>query len=72
MGLISPIMDTSTKLYDVVMMNLRAKRVPQRQIAAASGVPFSTLAKIAQGEIKNPSVHHIQRLYDFFTKKEAA
>lgn len=65
-------MDTSTKLYDIVMANLRAKRIPQRRVADASGVPFSTLTKIAQGQIKAPSIHHIQRLYDFFTHQEAA
>lgn len=65
-------MDTSTKLYDAVMANLRSKRIPQRLIAAGSGVPFSTLTKIAQGQIKAPSVHHIQAIYDFFNKQEAA
>lgn len=64
-------MDTSTKLYDAVMANLRAKRIPQRRIAAGSGVPFSTLTKIAQGQIKAPSVHHIQAIHDFFVKYPA-
>lgn len=73
MALISPFMDTSTKLYDAVMANLRAKRVTQREVATGSGVPFSTLAKIAQGKIRAPSVHHIQSIHDYFTQhKEAA
>lgn len=62
-------MDTSLNLYDRVMDHLRAKRIPQRRVAAASGVPFSTLTKIAQGQIKSPSVHHVQALYDFFERK---
>lgn len=61
-------MNTSPKLYEVVMARLREKRVPQRQVARESGVPFSTLTKIAQGQIKAPSVHHVQALYDYFTK----
>lgn len=61
-------MNTAPNLYDAVMVNLRAKRVPQRTVARESGVPFSTLTKIAQGQIKAPSVHHVQALYDYFQK----
>jgi hypothetical protein len=38
----------------------------------ASGVPFSTLTKIAQGQIKAPSVHHVQALYDYFEAVSAS
>lgn len=67
-------MDTNTKIYDVVMANLRAKRITQRRVAAGSGVPFSTVTKIAQGQIVAPNVHHVQALYDYFTQniQEAA
>lgn len=61
-------MDTQAPIYSYVMQQLRAKRVPQRTVATASGVPFSTLTKIAQGQIKAPNVHHVQALYDFFKK----
>lgn len=54
-------------MYDYVMARLAEKRIPQRTVAAGSGVPFSTLTKIAQGAIKAPSVHHVQALYDYFT-----
>ncbi|MDP2026428.1 helix-turn-helix transcriptional regulator [Sulfuriferula sp.] len=54
------------KIYDYVMGQLRAKRVPQRTLARETGVPFSTLCKIAQGYTKEPSVHAIQRLADYF------
>lgn len=57
------------------MANLRAKRIPQRDIARGSGVPFSTVCKIAQGSVKDPGVHTIQRLADFFAnqaEREAA
>ena len=53
-------------IYDFVMQKLRAKEVPQRRIARESGVPFSTVCKVAQGSVKEPSVHTIQRLADYF------
>lgn len=53
------------------MACLKAKRVPQREVARATGVPFGTLTKIAQGINKNPSVHTVQRLADYFQDKAA-
>lgn len=64
-------MDTSINLYSFVMAHLRAKRIPQRQIARESGVPFSTVCKIAQGCVTDPSVHTVQRLADYFNTKES-
>jgi len=69
-------MKTDMPIYEYVMTRLRTKDVPQRRIARESGVPFSTVCKVAQGAVKEPSVHTIQRLADFFNKvdqqKEAA
>ena len=65
-------MHTETKLYDYVMAQLKAKRVTQRQVADGSGVPFSTVAKISQQQIKDPSIHAIQKLADFFRAREQA
>jgi transcriptional regulator with XRE-family HTH domain len=66
-------MDTKPPIYDFVMAQLRSRRVPQRKVAAESGVPFSTLTKIAQGQIKEPSVHSIQKLADYFeSQREVA
>lgn len=59
-------MDTTTNLYDYVLAHLRAKRIPQKQVASESGVPFSTVAKIAQGAVTDPSVHTVQKLADYF------
>lgn len=56
----------SSPIYDVVMDCLRARRIPQRRVAAEAGVPFSTVTKIAQGVVADPSVHTVQRLYDYF------
>ncbi|MDO9596716.1 MAG: helix-turn-helix transcriptional regulator [Azoarcus sp.] len=65
-------MSTPINLYDYVMSCLRAREIPQRTVASESGVPFSTLAKIAQGSVRHPSVHTIQRLADFFTSRQVA
>lgn len=65
-------METSETIYVFVMRRLRAKDIPQRKVAAASGVPFSTLTKIAQGVVTNPSVHTIQRLADFFAGQDTS
>lgn len=54
------------------MTHLRAKRIPQRQIARESGVPFSTVCKIAQGDVTDPSIHTVQKLYDYFIRQDAA
>lgn len=57
------------------MANLRAKTIQQRTVARESGVPFSTVCKIAQGSVTDPSVHTVQKLYDYFVarqQKEAA
>ncbi|HEX7720143.1 MAG TPA: helix-turn-helix domain-containing protein [Woeseiaceae bacterium] len=59
-------MNEQINLYGVVMQRLRSRRISQREIASGSGVPFSTVAKIAQGDVENPSVHTVQKLYDYF------
>lgn len=65
-------MNSNQTLYEQVMTELRSKRIPQRQIAIGSGVPFSTVCKIAQGSVKDPGVHTIQRLSDFFSRQQSA
>lgn len=62
-------MDNSVPLYELVMACFRTKAIPQKIVAAESGVPFSTVAKIAQGAVKDPSVHTIQKLHDYFASK---
>lgn len=59
-------MNPPINLYAYVLACLRQKRIRQRAIAAGSGVPFSTVTKIAQGSVRDPSVHTVQRLYDWF------
>ena len=50
------------------MGHLKARSIPQRRVARESGVPFSTVCKIAQGSVKQPSVHTVQRLADYFAR----
>lgn len=69
MGIGFAAMITSPPIYEFVMANLRAKAIPQRTVAAGSGVPYSTVTKIAQGSVKDPGVHTVQRLADFFAKQ---
>lgn len=63
-------MSTYPPIYDFVMANLKAKTIPQKTIARESGVPFGTLSKIAQGLVKDPGVHTVQRLADYFSGKK--
>lgn len=56
-------------LYEYVLTCLRSRAIPQRQVARESGVPFSTVAKIAQCTVKEPSVHTVQKLADYFVSK---
>ncbi len=60
-----PYMD-KINIYKTVMHRLQNRTMTQRALAQQTGVPFSTLVKITQGSIKDPSVHTIQRLYDYF------
>lgn len=62
-------MTAPTNLYAYVMACFRARAIPQRTVAAESGVPFSTVAKIAQGSVTDPSVHTVQKLADYFASK---
>jgi transcriptional regulator with XRE-family HTH domain len=51
---------------------LAAKAIPQRQVAEGAGVPFSTVTKIAQGVVTDPSVHTVQKLHDYFAGQRSA
>lgn len=64
-------MTSQINIYDFVMARLSEKQIPQKRIAAESGVPFSTVCKIAQGAVREPSVHSIQKLYDYFNSGDS-
>lgn len=39
-------------------------------IHKASGLPFYWLKKFSAGEIRDPSVNKVQKLYEFLTKRK--
>lgn len=51
-------------LLDEVIAGLAKRRGEHREIARISGVPYSTLKKIWNGETPNPGVRPVQRLAD--------
>lgn len=58
-------------LLEFVVRNLRENVGRWPQIAEASGVPYSTVAKIGQGETENPRVESVQRLADYFSGRQS-
>ncbi|WP_369952350.1 hypothetical protein [Ralstonia syzygii] len=54
------------KQYDYVMRRLRETRGRWPDAATGSGVPISTVRKIAQGQIADPAVSKVQALADYF------
>jgi hypothetical protein len=58
----------SKPILDVVLANLRARKVPWTVVARDSGVPYDTLKKIAAGTTSNPGVLHIQALFEYFDR----
>lgn len=56
-------------LLEYVLESLEASRGKWAEVAEGSGVPYHTLTKIAQKQIANPGVNHVQRLADYFQQK---
>jgi hypothetical protein len=54
-------------LYTRTRALLRADRRALFEIATESGLPFYWLRKVHSGEINDPGVNRIQRLYEFLT-----
>lgn len=54
----------SKPMLPFVIEELAKRKGDWRKIAADSGVPYSTLCKIAQGHTKDPGVSQVQMLYD--------
>lgn len=68
MAIDSPIMNESN-LYDYVMRCLTTLRYTRKEVAEGSGVPFSTVCKVAQRSVREPSVHTVQAMADFFRRE---
>ena len=71
-----PIVDNdgmeNKSMLETVVAALNAAKGGWREIAEASGVPYSTLCKIAQRATENPGVAHVQALHDYFCAVKAA
>jgi hypothetical protein len=59
-------------IFDYVLLRLERSKGRWPAVAEASGVPYKTLTKIAQREIQDPGVSHIQKLADYFRACEIA
>lgn len=57
--------DMNKPMYTAVIETLNSRKGEWRLISEGSDVPYSTLCKIAQGHIESPSVHVVQKLYDY-------
>lgn len=57
-------------IFDFVCRHLRMRTRSYQEIAKGSGVPKRSVEKIARGERPNPSVHAVQKLYDYFRSQE--
>ena len=55
-----------TDILSFVLRELEKQKGNHRQIAKASGVPYSTVTKISQGVTANPGIQSIQALANFF------
>lgn len=60
-------MSTSPEpILTFVLRKLEEHRGQWVQVANASGVPYHTLTKIAQGQSPSPRIETVQRLVDYF------
>lgn len=48
-----------------LLQNKRQKTIPE--IAAESGLPYYWLRKMANGEIEDPGVNRVQKLYEYLS-----
>lgn len=55
-----------TNLVSLVQKQIRARRGTLRDLATRSGVPYSTLVKIAQGSVRNPRIETVEALLRVF------
>lgn len=59
-------------LLQFVLSRLENCRGDWKSIAEKTGVPYSTLTKIAQGHTENPGVQHVQKLANYFREQDEA
>lgn len=59
-------------IFEYVLAGLERTKGRWPAVAEASGVPYKTLTKIAQREIIDPGVSHVQKLADYFRAMDEA
>lgn len=57
-------------MYGYVLARLETTEATYAEIAKGSGVPLSTVTRIARQDTKDPSVHVIERLNRYFRQRE--
>jgi len=62
---------TTEPIFDFVKRNLVLTKGRWPDVSEGSGVPISTLRKIAQGQIPDPGVNKVQALADYFSLQRA-
>ena len=63
------LLEKQMNLLDNVVKSLSSCRGRWPDVSEASGVPVSTVRKIAQGVSKDPGVKTVQRLLDYFERQ---
>lgn len=58
-------------LLPAVIQLLEKRRGKWPEICAATGVNYSTLQKIVQGQVTNPGVNTVERLHDYLLAEHA-
>lgn len=59
-------------IFETVLTRLQESKGHWARVAEGAGVSKRTIEKIASGEIKDPGVSHIEKLYRYFRGQEAA
>jgi predicted transcriptional regulator len=62
--------DQQQSMLGGVLNALRRSRGAWVRISVATGVPYHTLTKIAQGKTERPRVDTVQRLHDYLCAKD--
>lgn len=65
-------MNQSENILDFVRRRLDECKGKWAYVSRDSGVPYFTIAKIAQGAVTNPRVNTVQALADYFNRTNPA
>lgn len=57
-------------IFEYVLAKLEGSKGRWHEVSEGSGVPKRTLEKIARGEIENPGIRHVERLFAYFAGPE--